>query len=334
MHSSSESAAHVIPASSVDTVDVISLPVRQEGAHYQEPRSLRGDAVTHLADYRDGRAEGFDAGYAAGVQAGQADLASSISALRSATVQLHAAQNDNSHVMADTAIELAVELATAILRRDINTPLAFTTHAVDVARQEFGMSQPITLTMHPSDAELISDIADVTIVTDSTRSRGFAEATVGAASMRVDPTAAVMRARHHLDTVSDMGTAIHPADQNTPTDDATAAPEMPASTTDDRSGTDTDSAEHGPADNTISRRVPAGTTSPAETTVKKRPAATKTSAAKKTTAAKTTPSTKKAAARRASSTATSTTRAKGAATKKAAPARKAAQTRSTRGGAA
>jgi len=286
MHLSSDSAVQVIPAGSIDQIDVIDLPVRAPGSARVASHPLRSDAVTHLTDYRDGRAEGFDAGYAAGVQAGQADLASTVASLRSVIIQLGAAQDDAAQCMADVAVELAVELATTIVRHEVATPEAFTRHVVDVARAECGQNSDVTIVMHPADASLVDTDDRVTIVTDAHRSRGFAEATMGATTMRVDPTAAIERVREYLHSVMPADIAIHPAVGDNPATPHTQnTADGSASTPDATPTSSTDATSPAPA-----RRATRTTKATTASTT----AATKTTAAQKSTAAKKTAATKKA----------------------------------------
>ena len=94
----------------------------ERAAHVSTRRNFSHTQVhDHVQSYRTGREEGYDVGYAAGVQAAEADIARTVSSLQAAIIQLGTNEADLADQLAELATSLAVELATTILDNELKT---------------------------------------------------------------------------------------------------------------------------------------------------------------------------------------------------------------------
>ena len=127
----------------------------------------------HLQAYRSGREEGYDVGYAAGLQAAEADIARTASSLQAAIIQFGTNEADLADQLADLATSLAVELATTILDNELKEPADFATYAIRKALSIALPSEPVTITMHPEDAAHVPGMANVEVRENPMFSRGL-----------------------------------------------------------------------------------------------------------------------------------------------------------------
>jgi hypothetical protein len=152
----------------------------------------------HVQSYRTGREEGYDVGYAAGVQAAEANIARTVSSLQAAIIQLGTNEADLADQLAELATSLAVELATTILDSELKEPADFVTYAIRKALSIALPSEPVTITMHPDDAVHVPGIANVEVKENPMFSRGFAEALVGTSLVKIDPHSLINQVREVL----------------------------------------------------------------------------------------------------------------------------------------
>tara|TARA_B100001939_G_scaffold304619_1_gene283116 strand:+ start:200 stop:913 length:714 start_codon:yes stop_codon:yes gene_type:complete len=151
-----------------------------------------------VQSYRTGREEGYDVGYAAGVQAAEADIARTVSSLQAAIIQLGTNEADLADQLAELATSLAVELATTILDSELKEPADFATYAIRKALSIALPSEPVTITMHPDDAAHVPGIANVEVKENPMFSRGFAEALVGTSLVKIDSHSLINQVREVL----------------------------------------------------------------------------------------------------------------------------------------
>ncbi|MEK9885235.1 MAG: FliH/SctL family protein, partial [Acidimicrobiaceae bacterium] len=169
-----------------------ALPIAElapeRAAHVSTRRNFSHTQVhDHVQSYRTGREEGYDVGYAAGVQAAEADIARTVSSLQAAIIQLGTNEADLADQLAELATSLAVELATTILDSELKEPADFATYAIRKALSIALPSEPVTITMHPDDAAHVPGVANVEVRENPMFSRGFAEAVVGTSLAKIDP---------------------------------------------------------------------------------------------------------------------------------------------------
>ena len=163
-----------------------------------------------MQSYRTGREEGYDVGYAAGVQAAEADIARTVSSLQAAIIQLGTNEADLADQLAELATSLAVELATTILDSELKEPADFATYAIRKALSIALPSEPVTITMHPDDAAHVPGVANVEVKENPMFSRGFAEAVVGTSLVKIDPHSLINQVREVLN-IEQTSTAPAPA---------------------------------------------------------------------------------------------------------------------------
>ncbi|MGC6397826.1 MAG: FliH/SctL family protein [Ilumatobacteraceae bacterium] len=180
-----------------------ALPIAElapeRAAHVSTRRNFSHVQVhDHVQSYRTGREEGYDVGYAAGVQAAEADIARTVSSLQAAIIQLGTNEADLADQLAELATSLAVELATTILDSELKEPADFATYAIRKALSIALPSEPVTITMHPDDAAHVPGVANVEVKENPMFSRGFAEAVVGTSLVKIDPHSLINQVREVL----------------------------------------------------------------------------------------------------------------------------------------
>lgn len=212
----------------------IALPIAElapeRAAHVSTRRNFSHNQVhEHVQTYRTGREEGYNVGYAAGIQAAEADIARTVSALQAAIIQFGTNEADLADQLAELATSLAVELATTILGTELKEPADFATYAIRKAFSIALPSEPVTITMHPDDAAHVPDIANVEVKENPMFSRGFAEALVGTSLVKIDPHSLINQVREVLKVEETPAAPVPTAAADTPTE--TAAEEVAPTTT-------------------------------------------------------------------------------------------------------
>lgn len=198
MLSSCDSTVAVLTGDAATALPIAEL-APERAAHVSTRRNfLHTQVHDHVQAYRTGREEGYDVGYAAGVQAAEADIARTVSSLQAAIIQLGTNEADLADQLAELATSLAVELATTILDSELKEPADFATYAIRKALSIALPSEPVIITMHPDDAAHVPGIADVEVKENSMLSRGFAEAVVGTSLVKIDRHSLIKQVREVL----------------------------------------------------------------------------------------------------------------------------------------
>ena len=198
MLSSCDSTVAVLTGDAATALPIAEL-APERAAHVSTRRNFSHiQAHDHVQAYRTGREEGYDVGYAAGVQAAEADIARTVSSLQAAIIQLGANEADLADQLAELATSLAVELATTIIDSELKEPADFATYAIRKALSIALPSEPITITMHPDDAAHVPGVSNVEVKENPMFSRGFAEAVVGTSLVKIDPHSLINQVREVL----------------------------------------------------------------------------------------------------------------------------------------
>jgi hypothetical protein len=198
MLSSCDSTVAVLTGDAATALPIAEL-APERAAHVSTRRNFSHTQVhDHVQSYRTGREEGYDVGYAAGVQAAEANIARTVSSLQAAIIQLGTNEADLADQLAELATSLAVELATTILDSELKEPADFVTYAIRKALSIALPSEPVTITMHPDDAVHVPGIANVEVKENPMFSRGFAEALVGTSLVKIDPHSLINQVREVL----------------------------------------------------------------------------------------------------------------------------------------
>ena len=198
MLSSCDSTVAVLTGDAATALPIAEL-APERAAHVSTRRNFSHAQVhDHVQSYRTGREEGYDVGYAAGVQAAEADIARTVSSLQAAIIQLGTNEADLADQLAELATSLAVELATTILDSELKEPADFATYAIRKALSIALPSEPVTITMHPDDAAHVPGVANVEVKENPMFSRGFAEAVVGTSLVKIDPHSLINQVREVL----------------------------------------------------------------------------------------------------------------------------------------
>ena len=198
MLSSCDSTVAVLSGDAATALPIAEL-APERAAHVSTRRNFSHTQVhDHVQSYRTGREEGYDVGYAAGVQAAEADIARTVSSLQAAIIQLGTNEADLADQLAELATSLAVELATTILDSELKEPADFATYAIRKALSIALPSEPVTITMHPEDAAHVPGMANVEVRENPMFSRGFAEAVVGTSLVKIDPHSLINQVREVL----------------------------------------------------------------------------------------------------------------------------------------
>ncbi|HBU75116.1 MAG TPA: hypothetical protein DEB38_02475 [Acidimicrobiaceae bacterium] len=198
MLSSCDSTVAVLTGEAATALPIAEL-APERAAHVSTRRNFSHTQVhDHVQAYRTGREEGYDVGYAAGVQAAEADIARTVSSLQAAIIQLGTNEADLADQLAELATSLAVELATTILDSELKEPADFATYAIRKALSIALPSEPVAITMHPDDAAHVPGIADVEVKENPMLSRGFAEAVVGTSLVKIDRHSLINQVREVL----------------------------------------------------------------------------------------------------------------------------------------
>jgi len=198
MLSSCDSNVAVVTGDAANALPIAEL-APERAAHVSTRRNFSHTQVhDHVQSYRTGREEGYDVGYAAGVQAAEADIARAVSSLQAAIIQLGTNEADLADQLAELATSLAVELATTILDSELKEPADFAGYAIRKALSIALPSEPVTITMHPDDAAHVPGIANVEVKENPMFSRGFAEAVVGTSLVKIDPHSLINQVREVL----------------------------------------------------------------------------------------------------------------------------------------
>ena len=243
MLSSCDSTVAVLTGDAATALPIAEL-APERAAHVSTRRNFSHTQVhDHVQAYRTGREEGYDVGYAAGVQAAEADIARTVSSLQAAIIQLGTNEADLADQLAELATSLAVELATTILDSELKKPVDFATYAIRKALSIALPSEPVTITMHPDDAKHVPGVANVEVKENPMFSRGFAEAVVGTSLVKIDPHSLINQVREVLNIEeTPMAPAPAPAATAETTAEAPAeavAPKTTARTTKSASTTST-----------------------------------------------------------------------------------------------
>lgn len=157
-------------------------------------------AAARLDGFREGRHEGLELGLLEGRSLGQEATASALGALSAAVEELHQRDERDLGQLEHLAVELAFELARAILDRE----LAVTTDpGADAIRRALALRagrETVRVRLHPDDAALVDDTphADVEIVIDPSLPRGGAAAELGDGFADLGIDAALERVRKAL----------------------------------------------------------------------------------------------------------------------------------------
>ena len=198
MLSSCDSTVAVLTGDAATALPIAEL-APERAAHVSTRRNFSHTQVhDHVQSYRTGREEGYDVGYAAGIQAAEADIARTVSSLQAAIIQLGTNEADLADQLAELATSLAVELATTILDSELKEPADFATYAIRKALSIALPSEPVTITMHPDDAAHVPGVANVEVKENPMFSRGFAEAVVGTSLVKIDPHSLINQVREVL----------------------------------------------------------------------------------------------------------------------------------------
>ena len=198
MLSSCDSSVAVLTGDAATALPIAEL-APERAAHVSTRRNFSHTQVhDHVQSYRTGREEGYDVGYAAGVQAAEADIARTVSSLQAAIIQLGTNEADLADQLAELATSLAVELATNILDSELKEPADFAAYAIRKALSIALPSEPVTITMHPEDAAHVPGVANVEVKENPMFSRGFAEAVVGTSLVKIDPHSLINQVREVL----------------------------------------------------------------------------------------------------------------------------------------
>jgi hypothetical protein len=221
MLSSCDSTVAVLTGDAATALPIAEL-APERAAHVSTRRKFSHAQVhDHVQSYRTGREEGYDVGYAAGVQAAEADIARTVSSLQAAIIQLGTNEADLADQLAELATSLAVELATTILDSELKEPADFATYAIRKALSIALPSEPVTITMHPDDAAHVPGVANVEVKENPMFSRGFAEAVVGTSLVKIDPHSLINQVREVLNIEE---TPVAPAPAPAATDETAEAP--------------------------------------------------------------------------------------------------------------
>ena len=242
MLSSCDSTVAVVTGDAATALPIAEL-APERAAHVSTRRNFSHTQVhDHVQSYRTGREQGYDVGYAAGLQAAEADIARTVSSLQAAIIQLGTNEADLADQLAELATSLAVELATTILDSELKEPADFATYAIRKALSIALPSEPVTITMHPDDAAHVPGVANVEVKENPMFSRGFAEAVVGTSLVKIDPHSLINQVREVLN-IEETPVATAPAPAATAeTAEApaeTAAPKTTARNTKSASTTST-----------------------------------------------------------------------------------------------
>ena len=223
MLSSCDSTVAVLSGDAATALPIAEL-APERAAHVSTRRNFSHAQVhDHVQSYRTGREEGYDVGYAAGVQAAEAAIARTVSSLQAAIIPLRTNEADLADQLAELATSLAVELATTILDSELKEPADFATYAIRKALSIALPSEPVTITMHPDDAAHVPGVANVEVKENPMFSRGFAEAVVGTSLVKIDPHSLINQVREVLNIEE---TPVAPA--HAPAATADTAEETPA----------------------------------------------------------------------------------------------------------
>ncbi len=229
MLSSCDSTVAVLTGDATTALPIAEL-APERAAHVSTRRNFSHNQVhEHVQTYRTGREEGYNVGYAAGIQAAEADIARTVSALQAAIIQFGTNEADLADQLAELATSLAVELATTILGTELKEPADFATYAIRKALSIALPSEPVTITMHPDDAAHVPDIANVEVKENPMFSRGFGEALVGTSLVKIDPHSLINQVREVLKVEETPAAPVPTAAADTPTE--TAAEEVAPTTT-------------------------------------------------------------------------------------------------------
>lgn len=223
MLSSCDSTVAVLTGDAATALPIAEL-APERAAHVSTRRNFSHiQAHDHVQAYRTGREEGYDVGYAAGVQAAEADIARTVSSLQAAIIQLGANEADLADQLAELATSLAVELATTIIDSELKEPADFATYAIRKALSIALPSEPITITMHPDDAAHVPGVSNVEVKENPMFSRGFAEAVVGTSLVKIDPHSLINQVREVLN-IEEIPVAPAPASAAIAAETAEEAP--------------------------------------------------------------------------------------------------------------
>jgi len=190
-----------------------------------------GSGARHTLAERleEARAAGYKAGYEAGRAAyrdsADAERAQRLDALTSALEQAAArAARDRVELLSQTereAVELAIELAEAILQRELDLGLSSSSEAVSRALGLVPLGEDLVIHVHPGDEVDVEDLmgpvpeSSMKIVPDPSVDPGGCVITAGSCHIDVQIGAALERARALLTSVAPHHLAGEPGDSGT-----------------------------------------------------------------------------------------------------------------------
>ncbi len=157
-------------------------------------------AAARLEGFREGRHEGLELGLLEGRSLGQDATASALGALSAVVEELHQRDERDLAQLEHLAVELAFELARAILDRELAVTTDPGTDAIRRALALRAGRETVRVRLHPDDAALVdgSPPADVEIVIDPSLPRGGAAVELGDGFADLSIDAALERVREAL----------------------------------------------------------------------------------------------------------------------------------------
>jgi len=156
-------------------------------------------AQARLDGFRVGREEGFERGRAQGLQQVEQRFSTALRAVSTVLADIEHRRVADEKRLESLAVELAVELAEAIVGGD----LALVFSGQDVIARAFGRrraGEEIRLRLHPDDARLLNETVhpDLEIVSDPSLLPGQALADIGVGVTDLSTAAAIERVREEL----------------------------------------------------------------------------------------------------------------------------------------
>ncbi len=171
------------------------------GAAFTDAMGPRTDvtAESRLAGFRAGRDEGFEVGRQEGFRVAESNFDLAAGALQSAINDMGEHNRRNEARIESLAVELAVELAEAIVGGNI----ALLTSGDDVVARALRLrriGEAVRIRLHPDDAALVDTVEHpgVEFVADPQLSPGMAHAELGEGFADLSTETAVARIREEL----------------------------------------------------------------------------------------------------------------------------------------
>jgi flagellar assembly protein FliH len=126
------------------------------------PSLPRGPAgIAELADVRDlARAEGFDAGYAAGIEAARGDVVVAAGALASGLEEARQRLQADADLLEWQAVELALQLADKVLAASLDVQPEGVLEVIKGSLRRLVERDQVTVLVNPDDLELVRGALD------------------------------------------------------------------------------------------------------------------------------------------------------------------------------